>query len=171
MIDIDRHLSKIEQVEKATWEVMREVLIEITPTVTSFVRTLIERKYNAAGMGKGSKYYKPTNKMIGAIRDISVRINMFGKRPSIVYSLPAGIAPYEGSDAPFYQVFMGQSYGSVRGATGANKKNKKGLKNLALKGKDGISGRYQKTGRLLRYSDAQGNIKMGNIVVTEPKRF
>jgi hypothetical protein len=122
-------------------------------------------------MGKGSKHYKPTGKMLGAINDVSVRINMWGRKPSILYSLPGGIGPYEGSKVPFYQVFMAQSYGSVRGATGAKKKDKKAIKKMALKGKDGIAGRYQKIGGRLRYADESGALKMGNVIVTKPKEF
>lgn len=165
MIDLGAHLDKIDSVERATFDVMRDVIIDITPKVTDFVRSMLERKYLAAGMKSH------TGKMLGAIRQTSVRINMWGRKPSIIYSLPSGIDSYNGSDAPFYQVFMGQSYGMVRGATGAKKKDKKAIKKLALKGKDGIAGRYQKTGSQIKYADADGAINFGSVVVTKPKMF
>ena len=171
MIDVSEHLSKIAATEGATFNVMRSVLAEVTPKVTDLVRSIIMRKYNAAGMGTLSKGRTSTGKMASAIKSVSVRINMFGRKPSIVYSLPGNIQPYEGSKAPFYQVFMGQSYGSVRGAVGATKKDKKAIKKMALKGKDGIAGQYQKTGSVLRYADASGSIKAGSVVVTNPKEF
>lgn len=154
----------INSIETSSRTVLRGIAAEVAEMVTPLVRGILAAKYDASGMKSKS------GKMIDAINNTMVFVKISGRKPSIVYALPSNIAGY-GGKAGFYQIFTGLSYGSVRGLSGANKKEKRGIKKIALKGKTGIVGQFQYGDGKTKAVSESGAVSAGSVVVTKPRGF
>lgn len=171
MVDFGESIRELESVSSATAIALREVADEIRPTVEARIRQLLLAKYDASGIKT------KTGKLRAALASVSAMIIPSGKKKRITYWLPAGVPDYErgpNAKAPkggFYEVFSALAYGSIRGLPGMKKKDKRGLKKIALRKKDGIVRNVSYRSGMATTSDEAGNVVRSSVVVTAPKDF
>ena len=170
MIDFEQAEKNMDIISAMTRDEMRKIAAEITPSIRVMVRDILLSKYDATMSTK-------TGKMRGEIEKVGVVLIPFGRKPRVTYHLQGGVSDYgrgpdaKAPDGGFYSVFSAQSYGAVRGMPGAKRKEKRGIKKLALRNKSGVYGSAAYSNGKVRKVSEEGSVSVGRVVVTRPKTF
>lgn len=108
---------------------VRDAKSEIQTTVTRRVRHMLLENFSRSGVKSRS------GKLENALANATVRVNLGGRHPKIVISMPAGVSGYskKKGGGNFYHASASVNYGAVRGQKGSNKKQRKADKRSAYK--------------------------------------
>ena len=118
--DMQFNLQAMEKRANALNSINKDVLIRIyTDSANKHRREILgflRDNLKSSEVGKDDSDYKQTGKLASAVMGSTIDVRLNGNTPTLLFSLPAGVAPYKDGKAEsnFYKVAASLQYGSVR---------------------------------------------------------